>query len=70
MPGLAIPPLLSAAEVGAIFNREPRTIREWIARGVLIRVKVGNSVFIPWSQVAAICDGEVPSKTSSSKVKK
>jgi hypothetical protein len=69
-PSNDLPRMLSIAEVGEIFNREPRTIRDWIDRGLISRVKVGNSVFIPWTEIEAICDGKRSSKTSSNNVKK
>lgn len=49
-----LPRLLSVAEVGEIFGRAPRTIRSWIARGLLRPVKVGHSVFIPMSEVESL----------------
>ena len=49
-----LPRLLSVAQVGEIFGRAPRTIRDWIERGLLKPIKVGNSVFIPWEQVDAL----------------
>ena len=46
-----LPRLLSVAEVAEIFGRAPRTIRSWIARGLLKPVKVGHSVFITVKEV-------------------
>ena len=40
-----IPDLLSSAEVEAIFDRSDRTIRDWVAKGHLRKLKVGHSVF-------------------------
>ena len=33
MPGLDIPPMLSATEIATIFNRSPRTLARWVAAG-------------------------------------
>lgn len=46
--------MYSMAEVAAMFGRRPRTIRSWIARGLLNTVKIGNAVFIPQAQVDAL----------------
>jgi hypothetical protein len=51
VPGLAIPPLLSAAEVGALFNRGDRTIRRWARTGHLNPVRVGGAVFFRADEV-------------------
>lgn len=52
LPGTPdLPRLLSVAEVAEIFGRAPRTIRSWIARGLLKPVKVGHSVFITMKEV-------------------
>ena len=48
------PRMYSMAEVAAMFGRRPRTIRSWIARGLLNTVKIGNAVFIPQAQVDAL----------------
>ena len=55
-----LPRMLSIAEVAGIFGRRPRTIRDWIARGILQRVKVGNAVFIPQEQVEVLLCGPNP----------
>ena len=49
--------MLSTAEVAEMFGRSPRTIRNWVARGLLQPVRVGRSVFIPRSQVDALLMG-------------
>ena len=40
-----ITPLLSGAEVEAIFRRDARTVRRWVAAGHLRPVTVGRAVF-------------------------
>jgi hypothetical protein len=62
-----LPRMLSIAKVGEIFGRAPRTIRDWIERGHLSPVKVGNSVFIPWAQIDALLSNPRPSKSPSRK---
>lgn len=49
--------VFSIAEVAELFGRRPRTIRSWIARGLLRPVRVGRSVFIPGVQVDALLTG-------------
>ncbi|MCW3476282.1 helix-turn-helix domain-containing protein [Limobrevibacterium gyesilva] len=56
-----LPQLLSLAEVGALFNRRPRTIRGWIKAGRLPVVAVGGAHFVRRDQLEAMlepsCDG-------------
>ena len=59
MPGLAIPPLLSAAEVGAIFNRDPRTIRRWVRLGHLQPMRVGRALFFRADAVRDLVHGRI-----------
>ncbi len=59
-PSLEHRQLLSVTEVGEIFGRAPRTIRSWIARGLLRPVRVGGSVFVPLTQIEALL---VPAET-------
>ena len=49
--------MLSTAEVAELFGRSSRTIRDWMARGLLRPVRVGRSVFIPKAQVEALLSG-------------
>lgn len=53
-----LPQLLTVAEFGDVFGRSPRTIRSWIARGLIRRVKVGNSVFIPITEIDALLSSQ------------
>ncbi len=53
-PATPMPRMLSINEVAAIFGRAPRTIRSWVARGLLKPVRVGHAVFIPEAQVDAL----------------
>ena len=52
-----LPQMLSIGEVAEIFSRSPRTIRDWVTRGLLQPVRVGRSVFIPKAQVDALLRG-------------
>ncbi len=56
--------LLTIRQTAKIFGREPRTIRSWIARGVFDPVRVGRSVFIPWSQIEALIASNGTSKSA------
>ncbi len=47
VPGLDIPPMLSATEVLAIFNRSARTLARWVAAGHLTPVRIGHARFFP-----------------------
>ena len=49
--------VFSIAEVAELFGRSPRTIRDWIARGLLRPVRVGRSVFILKAHVDALLTG-------------
>lgn len=49
-----MPRLHAVSEVAEMFGRAPRTIRSWIARGLLAPIKVGNAVFIPQDQIDAL----------------
>jgi excisionase family DNA binding protein len=42
------------AEVAEAYGVTPRTVRSWIAKGLLEREKVGNSVFIRADQIEAM----------------
>jgi hypothetical protein len=56
-----LPRLFSMAEVATMFGRAPRTIRSWIARGLLKPIKIGNAVFIPQAQIDALMGAPHPS---------
>jgi hypothetical protein len=56
-----LPRMFSMAEVATMFGRAPRTIRSWIARGLLKPIKVGNAVFIPQAQIDALMGTPEPS---------
>jgi hypothetical protein len=56
-----LPRMFSMAEVATMFGRAPRTIRSWIARGLLKPIKVGNAVFIPQAQIDALMGAPEPS---------
>lgn len=49
-----LPRLHAVSDVAEMFGRAPRTIRSWIARGLLAPIKVGNAVFIPQDQIDAL----------------
>ena len=49
-----LPRLHAVSDVAEMFGRAPRTIRSWIARGLLTPIKVGNAVFIPQDQIDAL----------------
>lgn len=49
-----MPRLHAVSDVAEMFGRAPRTIRSWIARGLLTPIKVGNAVFIPQDQIDAL----------------
>ena len=44
----------STAEVAEMFGRQPRTVRHWIARGLLKCTKVGKAVFISEQEIDAL----------------
>ncbi len=56
-PACLVKQVLSTAEVAEMFGRSRRTIRDWVARGLLQPVRVGRSVFIPKAQVDALLMG-------------
>lgn len=49
-----LPRLYAVSDLAEMFGRAPRTIRSWIARGLLAPIKVGNAVFIPQDQIDAL----------------
>ena len=66
VPGLAISPLLSAAEVGAIFNRGARTIRRWIRAGHLRPVRIGSALFFRADEVRRLVHSDVVASVMTS----
>jgi hypothetical protein len=48
--------MLSVRDMAGIFGREPRTIRSWVACGLLQPVKADSAVFIPGEQAEALLD--------------
>lgn len=56
---VAIPQLVSVADVAIIFGCSIRTIHRWIARGLLDPVRVDRSVFIRVDDVLAIVSGRI-----------
>jgi hypothetical protein len=47
-----VPEVLTIAKVAAMFGRKPRTVRGWIADGLLPHLKIGRSVFVPADALA------------------
>jgi excisionase family DNA binding protein len=47
-----VPQVFTIAEVADMFGRKPRTVRGWIADGLLPHLKVGRSVFVPADALA------------------
>jgi hypothetical protein len=60
-----LPRMRTVAEVATMFGRAPRTIRGWIARGLLKATKIGNSVFISPAQIDALVAMPEPSDPAS-----
>ena len=50
-------PFMSFAQVAALFNRSPRTVRWWVASGRLPHVKIGGAKFIPRTAIYRLIDG-------------
>ncbi|MBS5905387.1 MAG: helix-turn-helix domain-containing protein [Acetobacteraceae bacterium] len=46
--------LMTAREVATLFRRTDRTIRNWVARGLLKPVRVGRAVYFRRSDVEKI----------------
>ena len=47
-----VPEVLTIAQVADMFGRKPRTVRSWIADGLLPHLKIGRSVFVPADALA------------------
>jgi excisionase family DNA binding protein len=47
-----VPEVCTIAEVAEMFGRKPRTVRAWIADGLLPHLKIGRSVFVPADALA------------------
>jgi excisionase family DNA binding protein len=58
-PPRPLKPLLSVADVMALFNRSERTIRRWIAKGYLPSVQIGGAVFFREEDVRALIAGRL-----------
>jgi predicted RNA-binding protein with PUA-like domain len=54
----ALPVLLTPAQVAAQFHRTERTVRNWVARGLLHPVRVGRSVFFRADDARALIEGQ------------
>ena len=54
-----LPHLLSISEVCAIFRRSERTLRAWVARGLLKRVEIGGAVFFRQDDIRALTESRV-----------
>ncbi len=46
------PKVFTVAEVAEMFGRQPRTVRGWIADGLLPHLTIGRSVFVPGDALA------------------
>jgi hypothetical protein len=53
------------AQVAEAFGCAPRTVRSWIANGLLEREKIGNAVFIREDQIEAMLLGSAQKKERS-----
>ena len=49
-----LPTLLSSKQVGAVFGRSDRTVRNWVRTGHLRPVRVGRAVFFRAEDIAAL----------------
>lgn len=47
-------PLIGRRETGAVFNRKPRTISNWVRAGHLHPVRIGRAVFFRREEVEAL----------------
>jgi excisionase family DNA binding protein len=68
-----VPEVFTIAEVAEMFGRKPRTVRGWIADGLLPHLKIGRSVFVPADALAKMVENAAtkavrkPSKTDAAK---
>jgi predicted DNA-binding transcriptional regulator AlpA len=53
-PSRPLKPLLSAADVMALFSRSDRTIRRYVERGHLASVQIGRALFFREEDVRAL----------------
>ncbi len=53
-PPLPDRPLMSTNDVAELFDRSPRTIRQWVQRGLLTPVRVGGAVFFRRDDIDAM----------------
>jgi hypothetical protein len=54
-----LPRYYSIASVAEMFDRKPRTIRQWIANRRLKAIKIGNAVFVSEAQLIALISDEM-----------
>ena len=51
--GPTFEPYIDKAEVGRRLGMRPRTVDDWIKRGILVHYKLNRSVRFRWSEVEA-----------------
>ena len=51
--GPTIEPFIDKAEVGRRLGMRPRTVDDWIKRGILVHYKLNRSVRFRWSEIEA-----------------
>lgn len=61
----ALPALLTPAQVAALFHRTERTVRNWVARGLLRPVHVGRSIFFRAQDVQALVEPQSKSRADT-----
>jgi len=52
------PEMLAVADIARLFNRAPRTVRGWLAQGLLPVVRVGRRRFVPRDALLAFLKEE------------
>ncbi len=52
-PAASVEPFIDKKEVGRRLGIKPRTLDEWMKRGLLVRYKIARSVRFKWSEVEA-----------------
>jgi len=55
----ALPRLLSARDVGAIFGRGERSLRRWVRSGHLPAIRIGGALFFHPDDVSALLSSRV-----------